>query len=198
MIAITIPLLLLIIGAIAFWLLVGSKTPWLLKVITIILFCTFTVGFYQSLSTFLGWSASGSLVPEIIQIHSVIIKEPNRQLNNKGRIYLLLDAVINKLDNKALNMLQIHGETKHQPRLFSVPYSRKLHEDLEKSVIPRTKQGQIVTGRLKKEGPGKQQQQQQAGGAKGTDSSKGDKGGSESQTQDLRFYNLKPGEITKK
>lgn len=193
-ITITLPILFLILGGLTFWLLVESKLSYIFKSLAIVLFCAFSISLYSSFPTFLGWGARAEDMPEIVRIHSVVIKEPNPSLNNKGGIYLLLDSVKSKYDNKFLNMIGFKSQ-KQEPRLFGVPYSRLLHEELEKSVIPRTKNGQIVTGKLKKSSGGKGGQ----GKGKGKDNGdKSGKGGSESLEQEFKFYNLKPGEIQQK
>lgn len=193
-ITVTLPILFLILGGLTFWLLVESKLSYIFKSLVIVLFCTFSISLYSSFPTFLGWGAREQDIPEIIHIHSVIIKEPNPSLNNKGGIYFLLDSIKTKYDNKFLNMIGFKSQ-KQEPRLFNVPYSRSLHEELEKSVLPRTKNGQIVTGKLKKSSGGKV-------GGKGKGNGKGNgksgKGGSESLEQEFKFYNLKPGEIQQK
>lgn len=189
--SITIPLLLLIFGVLTFWLLMDSKINWTLKIASVSLFCIFTVVFYSSISTFLGWSALKEDIPEKMIIRAVVVKEPSFSLNVKGRIYFLLDVNKTKYKNKLLNMFGYESE-KSEPRLFSVPYSRSLHEELQKEVIPRLKDGQVVAGTLKKgKGDGK-------GNGKSGKGKDGKGSGSESQDQEYHFYNLKPSDIQRK
>jgi hypothetical protein len=191
--SIALPIFLLICGLISFWLLADSKVSWLFKIPAITIFCAFTIVFFLSIASFLGWSALEKDLPEKVSIHWVVIKEPSIFTHTKGRIYLLLESHRSPTENRFLNMFG-YASQKNEPRLFSVPYSRQLHEELEKSVIPRLKAGQIVDGSFKKKaGKGKE------GSGKGKDGGKeGKGGGSESQEQEYQYYNLPPSEIQHK
>lgn len=195
-------LLLLVSGFLAFWLLIESKLSWIFKIVSISLFCFATIVFYFSLSSFLGWSAMDKDLPEKISIHWVVIKEPSKITSDKGRIYLLLEAFRTKYESRLLNMFGYKAR-KDEPRLFSIPYSRELNESLQKEVIPRLKNGQVVDGRITKgdgkgNGNGKGKGKGKGGKGKGDGEGDGEGGGSESQEQEYHFYNLKPGEIQKK
>jgi uncharacterized membrane protein YgcG len=194
-------LLLLTSGALAFWLLVESKLSWIFKIISISLFCVGTIVFYLSLSSFLGWAAMDKDLPEKVSIHWVVVKEPSKIVVDKGRIYLLVESFRTKYESKLLNMFGYKAR-KDEPRLFSIPYSRQLHESLEKDVIPRLKDGQTVDGKFTKgdgSGSGKGGKGKGNGkGGKGKGEGDGKGGGSESQEQEYHFYNLTPGEIQKK
>lgn len=189
MISLTIPVFLLLIGGLVIWILVESKVNWIFKIISTTTICIFSIGLFLSLQTFLGWPSDSNL-PEKVSIRWVIIKEPSPSLNFKGKIYLLLDSVKSKYDNKMLDLLGHKNEVK-EPRLYSIPYSRELHKELEKNVIPRLKDGQIVNGKMTKSG------KQGVKGKKG-DGKDGKGGNSESQTQEYMFYNLPPSEIQPK
>lgn len=186
---IILPVLLLLVSAISFWLLVDSNASWIFKTFTITGFYTFIVLLYFSFATFLGWPALEKDIPEKMTIQWVVIHEPNKVLNDKGRIYFLLDSIKSQYENKFLNLLGYHSE-RAQPRLFGVPYNRQLHEDLEREVIPRLKDGQAVTGTLKGNGEGKGQGKGHGKGKGGTG-----KESDESLEQDLRFYDLIPSDI---
>ena len=79
-----------------------------------------------------------------------------------------------------------------EPRLHGVEYSRSLHEELAKNVMPKNKKGQPVAGKLKKG--------EKKGAAKdGNGKKKAEEGdGSESQDQDWEFHELLPSEIHQK
>ena len=84
-----------------------------------------------------------------------------------------------------------YRKEKLEPRLYGLEYSRGLHEQLQKQVIPKLKRGQPVTGKLlkgeKKNGDG---EKGKAGSKKG--------GGSESQEQEWQFHELLPSGIINK
>ena len=73
-----------------------------------------------------------------------------------------------------------------EPRLFEMKYSRQLHEELAKRVIPRNKKGQPVAGKFLKSG---------AMGKKGFGKNEKKGGGSESQEQEWHFHELLPSEV---
>ena len=54
--------------------------------IMIICFCLFTIVFWSSIHSFLGWAALEDDMPEKILMHWVIIKEPNKAIEFDGRI----------------------------------------------------------------------------------------------------------------
>lgn len=189
---IALPLLLLIIGIISFWLLVQSRISWKLKIPTIGMYCIFVVFFFQSITSFLGWGATD--MPERVSIHGVVVKEPNPFQKSRGSIFLTVESYHNIYENRLLHMFGYNSE-KQEPRMYRLPYSRNLHEQLEHEVIPKLREGQVVDGAFKK------------GKAKGKDAAKGKKGdgkqdgkgdGSESQEQEYQFYNLNPSEIQPK
>lgn len=185
---VALPIFLLICGLISLWLLVESKIAWWFKIASIACYCLFTATFLYSISSFLGWAALERDLPEKVGIHWVVVKEPSPIQRSRGRIYLLLEAYHGKHEHKFLTMFGYQSE-RREPRLYSLPYSRKLHEALEKSVIPRNKQGQIVEGTFKKKGDGE--------GREG-DGKEGKGDGSESQEQEYMFYDLPPSEIQRK
>lgn len=185
---------LLFLGGIIFWLLVESKVHTLFKILMTSIFCVFTIGFFSGLSSFLGWAANDKNLPEIVTIVAANIKEPNKNLGQKGAIYLTLDSVKSKYDNQFFKMLKYESD-KNEPRMFRLPYSRQLHEQLQKNVIPKLQKGQKVTGKLSKKGGGKNGKGKGQPEGKESDQ-KG--GGSESLEQEYQFYNLTPGEIQKK
>ena len=79
-----------------------------------------------------------------------------------------------------------------EPRLFVVPYSRKLHEQVEKEMMPKLKAGQLVRGKFQKNNSkdGKGKEKGETGKGKGA--------GDESQKQDWIFHLLLPSQIHKK
>ena len=187
---IALPILLLVFGALTFWLLTESKLKWYFKTACISVFCIFTIIFWSSISSFLGWAANEDDMPEKILIHWVIIKEPNKFTDFKGKIYILLESVEEVKKNPILKFFG-YQKNKIDPRLYGLNYSRNLHEQLEE-IKGRLKKGQPVAGKLKKgegEGDGKGEK---------ADSKKGKGDGSESQEQEWHFHELLPSEIHRK
>jgi hypothetical protein len=186
---IALPILLLVFGSLTFWILNESSLKWYFKTACISVFCVFTIIFWSSIHTFLGWPALEEDVPDKVLIHWVIIKEPNKFMKSDGRIYVLLESV-GEPDSNFLARFFGYQQEKIEPRLHGLKYSRGLHEQLAKGVIPSLKRGQPVAGKLRKKAKG------EGKGKNGKGKSKGD--GSESQEQDWEFHKLNPSEIHKK
>ena len=89
---IALPILLLILGALTLWTLTESSLKWYLKAVCISAFCIFTIIFWSSIHSFLGWPASEDDIPEKMLIHWVVIKEPNKFTKFDGAIYILLES----------------------------------------------------------------------------------------------------------
>jgi hypothetical protein len=141
----------------------------------------------------LGWPALEDDIPDKVLIHWVIIKEPNKFTKSDGRIFVLLETAD---ESKSHFLARFFGYRKEkvEPRLYGLKYSRDLHEQLEKDVIPRLKRGQPVAGKLKRA-----KKEQGKGVKKEGDSKVEGKGdGSESQEQDWEFHELRPSEIHRK
>ena len=170
---IALPILLLVFGGLSFWILMESSVKWYIKTACISIFCFFTIVFWGSIHTFLGWPANENDMPDKVLIHWVVIKEPNKTKEYAGAIYILLETAEEIKANKLARFFGYDNE-KIQPRLFELGYSRDLHEKLQKEIIPKLKQGQPVLGQFKKGEEGKK-----AKGDKGESNKDGD--GSESQ-----------------
>jgi hypothetical protein len=186
---IALPILLLVFGSLTFWLLAESSLKWYIKTVCISMFCFFTIIFWSTIHSFLGWPAGEDDVPEVVRIHWVIIKEPNKHTEYPGAIYLLINSA--QLDD-GFSISKFFGYKKDsgEPRLFGVPYDRALHEHLSKNVISKLKKGQTVLGKLSKKA-GKSRK-----GDNNKEKSKG--GGSESQEQRWHFHELLPSDFLQK
>ena len=188
---IALPILLLVFGGLTFWILTESKLKWYFKTACISVFCVFTVIFWSSIHSFLGWPALENDMPEKVLIHWVIIKEPNKHTRFDGRIYILLETAGEPKSNFLARFFGYQKE-RIEPRLHGLKYSRGLHEQLQKGVMPKLKGGTPVVGMFSKkkgEGPDK---------TGDGDTSRGKGGGSESQEQEWRFHLLLPSDFLRK
>ena len=184
---VALPILLLIFGGLTFWVLSESSLRWYFKTACISVFCVFTVIFWLCIHSFLGWPAEESGMPEKMLIHWVVIKEPSKLTNFPGAIYILAESVD---EVKAGEILRFFGYKNkfREPRLYGVKYNRELHEQLEKGVKSKLKNGQPVLGRLSKikgftkKGEGKLKNGE----------------GDESQKQEWQFHELLPSEVQPK
>lgn len=187
---IALPILLLVFGALTFWVLNESTLKWYIKTACISVFCVFTVIFWTTIHTFLGWPADEEDLPEKILIHWVIVKEPNELTEFNGAIYVLLES-LEEIKGNEVSKFFGYKRDRIEPRLFQLKYSRELHEQMAK-INAKLKMGRPVAGKLTKsgqEGKGKK-------AGKGKAGKKG--GGSESQEQDWQFHELRPSDIRPK
>tara|TARA_B100000676_G_scaffold294912_1_gene333451 strand:+ start:401 stop:982 length:582 start_codon:yes stop_codon:yes gene_type:complete len=188
---IALPILLLVFGGLSFWVLTESTVKWYIKTACISVFCLFTVIFWTTIHTFLGWPANEEDAPEKVLIHWVIIKEPNEFKEFEGAIYILLESMENPNENKIFKFFG-YKKDRIEPRLYQLKYSRNLHEQLQK-IKGKLQKGQPVTGKLSKD---KDKNGKGKSGKKNTSDKKGD--GSESQEQTWEFHELLPSEIHRK
>lgn len=150
---IAISLLLLSLFALSFWILKESKVKLVVKLTLITTFFTFCTLLGFSLQSFMGWSANDNMIPKVVAIRHVVIKEPNKQLGLEGSIHLLIEHPPTRYDAWWLQLFA-YKTSKSEPRLFRLPYSRELHEVMQNEVIPKNMRGQIVVGELSKGGKG--------------------------------------------
>ena len=103
---IALPILLLVFGGLTFWILNESKLKWYLKTACITTFCLFTIIFWTSIHTFLGWPADEEDMPNKILIHWVIVKEPNKFEEFDGGIFILLETMEELKANRVARKLR--------------------------------------------------------------------------------------------
>ena len=201
---------LILVFALAFWILKESSVPFFFKVLAITLAFVFCVLFSPVWESTMGWAAKDKYVPSIVSIRHVVIKEPNEQLQFAGSIYLLLESAPTKYDSLVMNIFAYKTD-RSEPRLFRLPYSRDLHEELQKNVMPSNAKGQIVTGKLQQKGKGKGKGKGKDGkpgegdgkdgqgkDGKGKDGKMGKGGGDDSLEKEFTFYVLPPSYFLKK
>ena len=124
---VTLPILLLIFGGLTFWVLNESKLKWYFKSACITTFCVFTVVFWSSIHTFLGWPALEQDVPDKVLLHWAIIKEPNKLTESKGRIYLLIESGKYSAPDPLAKFFGYKKENV-EPRLYGIKYNIKEDE----------------------------------------------------------------------
>jgi hypothetical protein len=184
---IALSILLLVFGGLTLWLLTESTVRWYLKVACISVFCIFTVVFWLTIHSFLGWPALEDDLPDKVLIHWVVIKEPNKTTNFDGAIYFLLESAEEEGDS----LIGFFGYKSDdpEPRLYGLSYSRKLHEKIEKQMMGRLRRGQPVVGRFSK---------MKKGAGEGEEEANRDGGGSQSQRQEWEFHYLLPSDFLEK
>lgn len=188
---VALPLLLLTFGGLTLWLLTESQLKWYFKTACIGTFCIFTIVFWSTIDSFLGWPASENDMPEKVLVHWIVIKEPNKYTQSDGAIYVLLESA-EEVQMSAVAKIFGYNKDKIEPRLYQLTYSRNLHEHLQKGLIEQLKKGQPVVGKLTKG------QSMERALRLGKDKSKSKGDGSESHEQEWHFHELLPSEIHSK
>tara|TARA_R100001086_G_scaffold185483_2_gene103805 strand:+ start:1587 stop:2168 length:582 start_codon:yes stop_codon:yes gene_type:complete len=188
---IALPVLLLVFGGLSFWILTESNVKWYIKTACISVFCLFTVVFWSSIHSFLGWAANEKYIPEKILIHWVIVKEPNKLTKSEGSISILLQSAEPPKGNFVSKIFGYKREG-IEPRLFKLKYNRKLHEQLD-NIKKGLGKGQPFMGKLEKAN-----KEGKAKGNEGEQNSNKQGEGSESQDQEWELHELRPSEIHSK
>lgn len=192
---IALSILLLLLFVMGFWIVKSTTVPTPFKVGSIVLFFLFCVVMATTMESSLGWATSNTKnIPETLTIRHVVIKEPNPRADFRGSIYLLLDIPIEDRNDAFLTKLLGTKPEQIEPRLFRVPYSRQLHETMQRDVIPKLQKGQVVRGKLAKVSREGNQNPQ---GEEGTNAMQRP-GGSESLQTDYQFYELPPSYFSPK
>jgi hypothetical protein len=200
-----IPLAFVIIAALTLWIVIGSKGWWWLKALVVAGAVLFSITLWHSLSALQGWPTNEEL-PEKFEIKWLVVEEPNKKTGFEGAIYVWAKDLSPK-EERNDGVLILHSKKKSdEPRLYIMPYSRKMHEQAEgiKKQIASGKPfyGEMLKGKGKGEGKGKGK-----GEGKGKGKGKGPKGegkgegqgdGDLSNEQDPIFHELPPAVLPEK
>ena len=202
-----IPVAFVIISAILLWFVIGSKGNWLLKAVVIAATLCFSLGMWNSVEGLQGWPTKEPL-PAKFLLHWAVIEEGNKQTDTPGNIYLWVEDMADKNENPNWFSF-LPKQMTDKPRVYKVPYSRAVHEQLQKAMegmkkgkrfVGENKNGKIGNG----EGEGKDGKGEGGKGkGKGYDKpGQGKKGpGGEfdfSQEQDIVFHELPPAKLPPK
>jgi hypothetical protein len=105
-----IPLMYLVIVSLTLWVIIATHIHWVSKLLIIIAAIYLSIIIHLSIIGLMGHPTKEK-PPDTFQLLSFVVKEPHG--NDGGQIYLL-----------------VIGEKMKEPRLFSMPYSRKLHKQM--------------------------------------------------------------------
>jgi hypothetical protein len=107
-----------LLAGLLLWFVIGSRGPWWVKLSAIVATCAFTFAVWDALDSFSGWPTAQSPPAHALLVASSV-DEPRA-------IYLwLVDS-----DDRGLLEYRAHGA---QPRSYRLPYSRDLHEQVERA-----------------------------------------------------------------
>lgn len=124
-----------------------SAWHWRIKAGAILLTTVCALSFFVGLEQLLGWP-SAATPPARFHFHAALVREPARSANppQTGAIYLWLSPS------------RPRGETQDPPRAYAMPYSRALHEQVERA-RQQMQGGARVEGRARRSGDAAASQQ---------------------------------------
>jgi len=187
-----IPIAFLILGIIVLWFLIGSKGWWWMKmgVISVVLY--FCVALWYSLGSYLGWPSHSELPPKFI-VHWVFIDEPSKKTDYPGAIYIWIKELETEKNNPYFSILAYKGDT-NDPRIYSLPYSKKLHGRMQQ-VLQQLRKGAVIIGGKKAKGKGKGKGKGIGIGADEAEKGEGNGSFSFSHSDEFYFHELPPPKI---
>lgn len=198
--AIGIPLTFLVLCVIGLWMIIFSKGFWAFKVLFITSCLYFSFLMWYSLSELSGWATSVSM-PQKSIIHWILVQEPSKfNKSDEGGVYIW--ATEADSDNQEINKHTIfflkpftNRKNSVEPRAYRLPYSEQLHQQAAKA-MQMIMSGKTLIGE-KMNGYGEESGD---GGAEGHHGEKqrNNGGGSLSQEQIFRFYELPPFKLPEK
>ena len=123
-----IPIGFVLLGGLLLWFVIGSRGRWWLKLPTIALTCLFTFAVWSALDSFSGWPTAQNPPANALLVASTV-DEPRA-------IYVWL------VPSDASGLLRYRPD-QSEPRAYRLPYSRQLHEQVDRGTA-LAKQGRPV------------------------------------------------------
>lgn len=113
----TIAIGFVLLGGLLLWFVLGSRGPWWLKLPAIACTCLFTFAVWDALDSFSGWPTAQTPPPRALLLSS--------RIDEPRAIYVWLMAPSNR------GLLEYRSDDA-EPRSYRLPYSRQLHEQVDK------------------------------------------------------------------
>ena len=189
------------------WIIIGARGWWWIKLPVIALTLYFGLAVWYSVDSYMGWPSKHD-PPRRFQVHWVIVDEPVKGSKDPGAIYVMLTQMPHPDDEKIelswkryVTILGYSGRER-SPRLYQVPYTRPLHQQMAK-IQGMLMKGQVVVGEFTPgkgmgqpdDGEGKPGEGNGQGKGKGKDGKAGKGRGYRGDNWgmgDWKFYQLPP------
>lgn len=175
-----IPLAFLGMITLIIWYIIGGQGKWWAKVLIIALTGYLSLGLWYSMDGLLGWPTSAT-PPNKFQAHWIVAQPPKNSDPDSGKIFLWATDLQPEKSSKFGNdvppwvehtLFPFHTKKQeNEPRLYSIPYSKDLHQQANKIIENYLKKGKPFMGTMK--GP----ESQDKGNGKGKGKGKGKGGG---------------------
>ena len=116
----------LLLTALMLWVVIAGRGGWKLKLPFVIIVPFFMFLVWGAIASFSGWPVKGQL-PKAALLVSYEVVEPDPLTHTKGKIFLWM--VPPKTHHSLLKYSPQNGE----PRAYELPYTKQLHEQLQKA-----------------------------------------------------------------
>ncbi|MEY4723331.1 MAG: hypothetical protein RLZZ324_844 [Candidatus Parcubacteria bacterium] len=123
-----IPIAFVLLATVVCLALIRAAWKWTLKLALILVVPTFGLAVWHAVGSYPGWPARDKPPPQSV-VYDSIIMEP--QAENPGAIFMWVVPLASK-GTPAYNPLEYLPDG-IEPRAYRLPYSRKLHEQLQKA-----------------------------------------------------------------
>ena len=126
--SIAIPLGFILMAGMLLWQLAHASGRWQTKLALTLLLAGFGFEVTNALDSYAGWP-TGEEMPEDAQLLGAVIHEPSARVGDKGAIYVWVRPLV-----PPQNGLLQETPSPDEPRAFRLPYSREMHEEMEKAM----------------------------------------------------------------
>jgi hypothetical protein len=200
-----IPLAYVIVAALVLWMAITARGPWWVKALVTLLAVLFSLGLWRSLEGLQGWPVETGM-PDRFEVKWTLAEEPNKKTGDPGAIYLWALDLAPPGGRGRPFALRLHTrDMGKEPRIFKLPYSRRLHEQTGE-IQQEISAGGRFFGYLGAAGPGEGAPGGRGGpgreGAAGPPGTGGEgrerAGGTAPTRQDYIFHELPPPRLPEK
>ena len=200
-----IPLAYVIVAALVLWMAITARGTWWIKALVILLATLFSLGLWRSLEGLQGWPVEAGM-PERFEIKWTLVEEPNKKKGGPGAVYVWAVNLEPSGDGSRPFALRLHTrDLGREPRIFKLPYSRRLHEQSGK-IQEMISAGGRFFGYLGAAGPGgapggrSGKGREGAAGLPGTEGEGAERAGGAAppSRQDYIFHELPPPKLPEK
>jgi hypothetical protein len=156
--SLAIPIGFILLAGVLCLLLIDSHWRWKWKLALILIVPAFGLAVWSALSSYKGWPTTEK-APKKVIVYSVMIREPDPEHGGGGAIFILAKPFEEKKAG-SLNPLK-YATPGGEPRLYQMPYTRPLHEELDQAK-DALQEGRLVV--LETEGKNPQGRPEENGG----------------------------------
>lgn len=127
---VAIPIAYTLLAALLCWHIISAKGGKWLKVIVFVVTLGFSFMIWRALSSYQGWPTAAE-TPEKALLIQAIVREPDEKAGDQGAIYLWLLPLSDEV-NDIPSLLEYPG-IRGEPRAYKMPYSREMHEGVNRA-----------------------------------------------------------------